>query len=270
MALPVVSKMSLSRCVSSPILRMDAKQAAPECLELDAIFREIPTFHLGKYIPKPFVKGEQPIYMEEDDETDGAYVVSTLAVRPLHVNIAACKVISAKQFEDLSPARRLADGDVVLTVDGGTSIGKCAVFRTLQTAERGIPSSFTVESHVAIIRPTISADIVAHLLCSPIGQLQFQRAEAGASGQTSVSEADIRRFRFPQLSSDELLAANQTLESSLREARRIEMEAEKARRAAWTTFEESLFGKMAHRRKLIEVRQRPSEIRSAQISVSDQ
>lgn len=34
-------------------------------------------------------------------------------------------------------------------------------------------------------------------VASPIGQLQFNRAESGASGQTSVTEEDLRRFRFP-------------------------------------------------------------------------
>ncbi|MEQ1636685.1 MAG: hypothetical protein ABL903_08325 [Methylococcales bacterium] len=37
-----------------------------------------------------------------------------------------------------------------------------------------------------------------YLLASPIGQLQFQRFESGASGQTAVTEEDLRRFRIPK------------------------------------------------------------------------
>lgn len=36
-----------------------------------------------------------------------------------------------------------------------------------------------------------------YLLASPLGQMQFRRAESGASGQTTVTEDDIRRFVFP-------------------------------------------------------------------------
>lgn len=31
-----------------------------------------------------------------------------------------------------------------------------------------------------------------------MGQLQFNKAESGASGQTAVTEEDLRRFQFPR------------------------------------------------------------------------
>ena len=72
-------------------------------------------------------------------------------------------------------------------MDGGTSIGKSAVF--------DLDDNFTVDSHVAILRPVgISPKAMAYLLASPMGQLQFNRAESGASGQTAVTEEDLRRF----------------------------------------------------------------------------
>lgn len=75
-------------------------------------------------------------------------------------------------------------------MDGGTSIGKSAIF--------DLDDNFTVDSHVAIIRPVgISEKAMAYLLASPMGQLQFNKAESGASGQTAVTEEDLRRFQFP-------------------------------------------------------------------------
>jgi hypothetical protein len=78
-----------------------------------------------------------------------------------------------------------------LTVDGGVSIGKPALF--------DLPDSFTVDSHVVILRPKqLSALSLVYLLASPLGQMQFRRAESGASGQTNVTEDDVRRFIFPR------------------------------------------------------------------------
>jgi hypothetical protein len=93
--------------------------------------------------------------------------------------------------------RKLRDGEVVLTTDGGTSIGKAAVFMMPKTDEgEPVDYGFTVDSHVAILCPFgKSPPLLAYLLGSPMGQLQFQRAESGASGQTAVSEDDVRRFR---------------------------------------------------------------------------
>ena len=57
---------------------------------------------------------------------------------------------------------------------------------------------FTVDSHVCILRPDgLSSLALVYLLASPLGQMQFRRAESGASGQTTVTEDDIRRFVFP-------------------------------------------------------------------------
>jgi hypothetical protein len=43
----------------------------------------------------------------------------------------------------------------------------------------------------------MEARSLVYLLASPLGQQQFRRAESGASGQTAVTEEDIRRFIFP-------------------------------------------------------------------------
>lgn len=49
-----------------------------------------------------------------------------------------------------------------------------------------------------VLRPEgLSSLALVYLLASPLGQMQFRRAESGASGQTTVTEDDVRRFRFP-------------------------------------------------------------------------
>lgn len=76
-----------------------------------------------------------------------------------------------------------------MTMDGGTSIGKSVLF--------DLDGDYTVDSHVAILRPVgISPKALVYLLASPAGQLQFNKAESGASGQTAVTEEDLRRFLF--------------------------------------------------------------------------
>ena len=62
-----------------------------------------------------------------------------------------------------------------------------------------LPDSFTIDSHVVILRPNgLSPLALVYLLASPLGQMQFRRAESGASGQTTVTEDDVRRFVFPR------------------------------------------------------------------------
>ena len=55
-----------------------------------------------------------------------------------------------------------------------------------------------MDSHIVALRPEgISPLSLTYLLSSPFCQQQFRQAESGASGQTSVTEGDIRRFKIP-------------------------------------------------------------------------
>ncbi|GAG19405.1 unnamed protein product, partial [marine sediment metagenome] len=125
--------------------------------------------------------------------------------------------------------RKPRPGDVLLTMDGGTSIGKPVLF--------DLEDDFATDSHVAILRPVgLDPKLLVYLLASQLGQLQFQQAESGASGQTAVTEADVRRFRFPIL--DESLCSRITsdLEIRLQKATQMELQARKMRRRAWLDF----------------------------------
>lgn len=241
----VNSKSSLKQVARNLTLRCDAKQTEPRFLELDRKFKNVPTVFLSTYLPEPFVKGKQPSYIEEPGDVEVAYVVNTLSVQPLKINPVSCRFTPKSFYDSVGPQRQLKDGDVVLTMDGGTSIGKAAVFRVADFAEAfEIDESevlATVDSHVAILRPKgISPLALAYLLASPIGQLQFQRAESGASGQTAVSEDDVRYFRFPKFVPKELESAVEALRVALEAANSLIVQAHGERKVAWSSFESEL------------------------------
>ncbi len=264
-SLPLKATLSLRAVARNPTLRIDTKQADTNAVQLNSVLDATQTFQLGEFLPEPFVKGRQPNYLEEGQD-EGALVINTGSVRPLGVTFGLCRRISTDDFDQLSDHRKLKDGDVLLTTDGGTSIGKAAVFQT-PVNESGEPMDcgFTVDSHVAILRPSgISPTLLAYLLCSPMGQIQFQRAESGASGQTAVSEDDVRRFRFPRVSQAEFEAAVATFTSALDEARRLEAEAFRTRQDGWNAFQDRLLSAAGGEQPRLAARARPSETRRRQ------
>jgi hypothetical protein len=186
---PTAIKTSLSKISESHALRCDSKQFESRFLMLDNLLSRGPTCYLSQFLPDPLVKGVQHIYLEEGE---GVPVVNTLSIQKMSIKIDDCRYISEEAFATLTPARKLLKNDVLLTMDGGTSIGKPVLF--------DLDGDYTTDSHVAILRPKgISSKALVYLLASPLGQLQFQRFESGASGQTAVTEEDLRRFKFPLL-----------------------------------------------------------------------
>ena len=181
---------SLALIATSYALRCDAKFADINALEIERRIRKAGSFRLGELLPLPFIKGVQHSYLDQST-VDSVPVVNTLAIQNLSIQVSNCRHIALEDYEDLSEERSLMKNDVLLTVDGGVSIGKPVVFK-----EAG---PFTVDSHIVILRPKgISALALVYLLASPLDQMQFLRAESGASGQTTVTEDDIRRFIFPK------------------------------------------------------------------------
>lgn len=113
-----------------------------------------------------------------------------MSIQNLSINLENCHYIAQEEFDLLSTEKKVVNNDVLVTVDGGTSIGKPVLF--------DLEVECTVDSHVCILRPKgLEAMVLTYLLASPLGQLQFHMAESGASGQTAVTEEDIRLFRFP-------------------------------------------------------------------------
>lgn len=177
-------------------------------------------------MPLPLIKGSQPNYIEG---AEGIPVINTLSIQNLRINIEDCRYISEDDYDSIIEARKLQKNDVLLTMDGGTSIGKPVLFN--------LDGSYTVDSHIPILRnPKISEKAWVYLLASPIGQLQFNRAESGASGQTSVTEEDLRRFRFPTklLAQIDALAKELDLERKKINLERCELD--KREHEAWEQF----------------------------------
>ena len=170
-------------------LRCDTKIADRQFRELIDQIRKAPFKELGEFLPNPFVKGIQPNYLESPTE-DSVGVINTLSIQNLSLDIEACHHISSEAFQRLADSKKLNNGDVLLTVDGGVSIGKPLNFAAEQ--------EMAMDSHIVALRPHgISSIGLTYLLASPICQQQFRRAESGASGQTSVTEDDVRRFIVP-------------------------------------------------------------------------
>ena len=181
---------SLSLIATNYALRCDAKWADQDSLATESRIRKGGHFEVGEFLPKPFVKGNQHKYLDVPTD-ESVPVVNTLSIQNLAIIERDCQHIPRDDFDGLSNERRLNKGDVLLTVDGGVSIGKPVLF--------DLEDAFTVDSHVCILRPEgISPLSLVYLLASPIGQMQFRRAESGASGQTTVTEDDVRRFIFPR------------------------------------------------------------------------
>ena len=180
---------SLELISSHYALRCDAKFANIEFAKRESEIRKGAFLELGEFLPGPFVKGIQPRYLEYPS-SESVPVVNTLSIQNLELNLLSCRHIDRSQFDELDDNRKLRKGDVLLTVDGGVSIGKAVCFE--------FDESMTIDSHIVALRPEgLSPLSLTYLLSSQLCQEQFRRAESGASGQTSVTEDDIRRFIVP-------------------------------------------------------------------------
>lgn len=226
---------SLSLVARSHTLRADAKQAEKRFAEFEAFISSVHHFYLNDFVPKPFVKGAQPKYIESLDP-NGVPVISTLAIQNLSIRKEACRYISQEDYDSLNEGRKPREKDVLLTMDGGPSIGKPVVF--------DLGEEYAIDSHVAILRPVgLNPRLLVYLLASPLGQVQFNQAESGASGQTAVTEEDVRRFRFPVMSSNDIDAIVGQLDQGLAEIGQLAEELRRKQSEAWTAFNEAIVEK---------------------------
>ena len=221
---------SLSLIATNYAFRCDAKFADPAVLDVLKKVESAGYFMLGDYLPQPFVKGIQPDYLDQPTD-DSVPIINTLAIQNLEIHEQNCRHIAREDFEALNNERKLREGDVLLTVDGGVSIGKPCLFN--------LNGDYSIDSHVVVLRPKgLSSLALVYLLASPLGQMQFRRAESGASGQTTVTEDDIRRFRFPSalLKSIDQTAAHIEAERQRIAKQRAKLQAEEM--ALWKALDD--------------------------------
>lgn len=219
---------SLKDVASTHALRCDAKQSEGRFRAFDSYMASVPSFVLGDLLPDPIVKGTQPLYAEDDASEEGIPVISTMAIQNLRVEVKACRVATLVDYGP-NDVRKPRPNDVLLTVDGGTSIGKPVLFN--------LAGDWAVDSHVAILRPDgLDPALLVYLLASPLGQIQFQRAESGASGQTAVTEDDIRRFVFPVLTGAVAAQAVADVQAASSAAEQLREEARRTEESGWEAF----------------------------------
>lgn len=221
---------SLKLVATNYAYRCDAKFANKgDCDTLNGIQAK-GSFRLGDFLPLPFVKGAQPESLDQPTD-DSVPVINTLSIQNLSLNERDCRHISREDFDDLSDERRLKKDDVLLTVDGGVSIGKPYLFDR--------DGDFTVDSHVVVLRPSgLSPLALVYLLASPLGQMQFRRAESGASGQTTVTEDDVRRFIFPKSVLENIDALAKHIEGERRRINVARLALQSEEELLWTKLSE--------------------------------
>lgn len=223
---PLYNVAKLSDISATHSLRCDAKQFEDRFKEIRQLSNREGVFYLGELLPEPLIKGSQPTYI---DGTDGIPVINTLSIQKLKINTEDCRYITEEDFENLPDIRKLKKGDVLLTMDGGTSIGKSVLF--------DLDGDYTVDSHVAILRPVgISPKALVYLLASPAGQLQFNKAESGASGQTAVTEEDLRRFLFKKSLLKKIEELSDELDSKRIDICEKKEKLDKEEQDAWNKF----------------------------------
>jgi len=229
---PAALRTSLKAIGKSHCLRCDAKQAEPRFALFENFISSVKSFCLGDYLPQPFIKGSQPKYLESL-EPNGVPVISTLAIQNMRIIVEACRYISQEDYDRMEEPRKPKQRDVLLTLDGGTSIGKPVLF--------DLEDEFAVDSHVAILRPVrLDPRLLVYLLASPLGQVQFNQAESGASGQTAVTEEDVRRFRFPVIKGGDEQQIIKDFEKASRRISRLEKRLKEAEELAWNRFNGAL------------------------------
>lgn len=232
---PLIMVASLSQVAKSHTLRCDAKQSEKRFANFEKFITSIDHFCLGDFLPKPFVKGIQPKYIERL-EPEGVPVINTLSIQQLSIYVEVCRYITREDYNDMEAERKPTKGDVLLTLDGGTSIGKPVLF--------DFEEEYAIDSHVAILRPVgLDPKYLTYLLASPLGQVQFQQAESGASGQTSVSEEDVRRFRFPVIDEKDIQIIMKFFEERQNEIVKLEEELLQKSNDTWRIFTNTVLEK---------------------------
>lgn len=170
-------------------LRCDAKQNVQYNNDIINLLHSIPNIKLGKIFDGAFIKGKQPIYMD-DQEDDGVNIISTLAIQDHAIIIENCKKISLENYDEDDAKPQI--GDILITLDGAVSVGKTAYF--------DIEDDYSIDSHIGIIRlgDNVMAKLISYLLGSKLCETQFRLFESGATSM-SLNEVDLREIKIPLL-----------------------------------------------------------------------
>jgi hypothetical protein len=225
----LISDIALSEIAACPTFRCDPRYFSKDSVATEKKIRSREFFELGDFLPSPMVKGIQPAYLDAPAE-DSVPVVNTLSIQRLGINVDSCRHMLREDFDEVEDIRKLRASDVLITMDGGISIGKPVLF--------DLAGEFTIDSHVCILRPIgMAPRSMVYLLASPLGQQHFRRGESGASGQTAITEEDVRRFVFPSSLLKDLDSIVEKIEHERQQIAAKRVELDKREAAAWAKLE---------------------------------
>lgn len=122
------------------------------------------------------VRGISPKYAE-----DGEWVViNQKCIRDGRVSLGP----SRRQEREVSDAKRIRAGDVLINSTGVGTLGRVAMYR-------GSSEGVTVDSHVTIARPVQDSLNPWYAMSILDKQSEIERLGAGATGQTELRKTDV-------------------------------------------------------------------------------
>jgi len=177
-----------------PGYRLDTRIHDATHRAVQSIIRESAHTTLGALLEGTPTKGSQPTYDDREGDLLAAFAVATVSIQDGVVVPELCKPVE----EACAAANPLADGDILVAVDGEGSVGKSAVL----TLPEGALA--TTDSHVSRLRLRSGCnkgDLASAISCflnSSWGSIQSNARVTGATGQISLGRVDLCEVLLPE------------------------------------------------------------------------
>jgi type I restriction enzyme S subunit len=121
-------------------------------------------------------------------------VINQKCIRWSGVDEAHLKYVDPSQWSAWGEDRFLREGDVLWNSTGTGTIGRAAIFRGLETAQRAV-----ADSHVTILRSNgaVLPDYLHRLIQSPSVQSKLKNMQSGSTNQVELSKAEVLATHVP-------------------------------------------------------------------------
>lgn len=135
-------------------------------------------------------RGKSPKYVE----SSALPVINQKCVRWAGIDERYLKYVDPEQWSSWTEERFLAPDDVLWNSTGTGTIGRAALFKGLQTADRAV-----VDSHVTILRPNGAATgtFLHRFIQSPSVQAAIVDMQSGTTNQVELNRAEIIATALP-------------------------------------------------------------------------
>lgn len=162
--------------------RFDAEYFDPKYDALLDQIKEVGSVRLGDLLRSPVVRGMQPNYEDNGD----TLVINSQHVQKTELILDNNRFAHSADLKKLSSRALVEPGDVLLNSTGYVTIGRSQPVLS--------PVDAMVDSHIAILKPSIEPAFLSVFLNSPAGYLQTERNWTGSSGQIELSIRSIEDF----------------------------------------------------------------------------